>query len=570
MPDEDQQTLLFTGERYLPGMEGNMQLEHLHRYAVAVEYVKDQVVLDIACGEGYGSAMLSGSAQRVIGVDLSEEAVRHARNTYQNDNIEFKVGSCTKIPLSDNSVDSVVSFETIEHHDRHEAMMAEIKRVLKPGGLVIISSPDKHTYSDVSDYKNPYHVKELYSKEFKDLLKTYFKKVAIYGQRIAYGSCVFPEENEGRMVTYNLNEMKLTSSVMKARSKGIKEPLYLIAVASDAALPKTIGSVLEQPVWEGELFRKAIAEKATALSESTSLLEQTKAAFKEKDSLVLTLQKTIDQKEAVLAEKKQHLSDVKSMIREKEKVIAAQKKTLAEKEKALKNASAVIDEKEQAFADALAEKERVIIAKDEMIAEKERALKNANAVIDEKEQAFADTLAEKERVIIAKDEMIAEKKKALKNASALIDEKERAIIAKDGMIAEKEKALEDAGAVIGKKERELAAVAASLSEREQDSKKAYADLQSVQLTLSEKERQVEGCREELYSVYMSRSWRYTLMPRKAGTLVRRLTKIPHKPLIRAKIKQVYFLLPASIRHSQWIDKMKNRFKDKELRDILKR
>ena len=75
-----------------------------------------------------------------------------------------------KIPLDDDSVDLVISFETIEHHDKHHEMMAEIRRVLAPEGILMLSSPDKKYYSDIPKFQNSYHIKELYFEEFKDLV----------------------------------------------------------------------------------------------------------------------------------------------------------------------------------------------------------------------------------------------------------------------------------------------------------------------------------------------------------------------------------------------------------------
>ena len=162
MSPDDTRTgeLPWTGERYLPEITGDIELEHLHRYAIARDLAYGKDVLDIACGEGYGSELLATVARKVTGVDISEETIAHAARKYVRPNIAFAVGSCACIPLADASVDLVVSFETIEHHDRHLEMMQEIRRVLRPAGVLIISSPDKHEYSDVPDYKNEYHVKD--------------------------------------------------------------------------------------------------------------------------------------------------------------------------------------------------------------------------------------------------------------------------------------------------------------------------------------------------------------------------------------------------------------------------
>src|SRR5262245_54184375 len=101
----------FTGERVVPHIEGVIGLQPLHRYLAARRLVQGKRVLDIACGEGYGSDLLAGAAAKVIGVDLDEASVVHARQTYARPNLEFLQGDATAIPIADSSVDVVVSFE---------------------------------------------------------------------------------------------------------------------------------------------------------------------------------------------------------------------------------------------------------------------------------------------------------------------------------------------------------------------------------------------------------------------------------------------------------------------------
>jgi SAM-dependent methyltransferase len=232
--------LVATGERFLPGeMQGRIVLEHLHRYIFASQLVQDKVVLDIASGEGYGSFYLAKFARRVIGVDIAEEAVDHARAKYVRDNLVYQPGSCTAIPLADGAVDVIVSFETIEHHAEHEAMMRELKRVLRPGGLVVISSPDRLEYSDKPSFKNPYHVKELYFNEFQSLIETHFMNSQFFGQRVLLGSTLFNQNDPQNIIFYQLDS-KLDPE------PSMPMPLYWVAVASDQTLPATTGGILEQ------------------------------------------------------------------------------------------------------------------------------------------------------------------------------------------------------------------------------------------------------------------------------------------------------------------------------------
>lgn len=159
----------WTGERLVTTVSDlHGVIEHLHRYALAVEICSNKIVVDIASGEGYGSVLISKVARKVYGVDIDEKSVLHAKNKYEKagGNLNFLVGSTSNIPVADNSVDVLISFETIEHHDEHEAMMLEVKRVLKEDGLLLISSPEKFIYRE-RDPDNPYHIKELTFKEFK-------------------------------------------------------------------------------------------------------------------------------------------------------------------------------------------------------------------------------------------------------------------------------------------------------------------------------------------------------------------------------------------------------------------
>ena len=232
-------TLTADAERYVPDqMSGNIELEHRHRYQFASQLIAGKAVLDIACGEGYGSAMLARHAGHVTGVDISPAAVRHACRKYQARNLAYATGSCAAIPLSDASVEAVVSFETIEHHDRHEQMLQEIRRVLRPEGLLVISSPDKLEYTDKPGYRNPYHVKELYKEEFRALLAGRFAHVALLGQRVAHGSVLLVDGQTGPFwCRWSGNEPDAPDRL---------RPMYWIALASDAPLPTVRGSLYER------------------------------------------------------------------------------------------------------------------------------------------------------------------------------------------------------------------------------------------------------------------------------------------------------------------------------------
>src|SRR5262245_34826601 len=183
--------LEFTGERFVPGAAGEMAYEHWHRYAFARQFVQDRHVLDAACGEGYGTALLATAARNVTGVDIDAATVTHARERYAaHSNIRFETGSVAALPFSDASFDVVVSFETIEHvsADDQVRMLNEFSRVLAPRGLLLISSPNKRLYSEERDYRNPFHLHELYREELAQLLDAAFPHRRWFLQTRSYAS----------------------------------------------------------------------------------------------------------------------------------------------------------------------------------------------------------------------------------------------------------------------------------------------------------------------------------------------------------------------------------------------
>ncbi len=172
----------YTGERMVPEEAAPATFwEHLYRYRFAAGFVRGQRVLDIACGEGYGTAALThAGAASIIGIDLSEEACLHARRKYA---IDARPGSAEAIPLSNNSIDLIVSFETIEHLDRPEHFLDECLRILAPGGTLIISTPNRDVYRAAGEY-SPFHHSELSEDEFITMLRQRFSEFELYVQRL--------------------------------------------------------------------------------------------------------------------------------------------------------------------------------------------------------------------------------------------------------------------------------------------------------------------------------------------------------------------------------------------------
>ena len=132
-----------------------------------------------------------------------------------------------------------MSFETLEHHDLHDEMMRELRRVLKPGGLLIISTPDKRYYSEEPRITNEFHVKELYEAEFRDLLDRHFRNVQVMHQRVLYASVIDAEAGDRGMSLYE-GDFGNISTIRR-----IEKAPYLVAIASDGNLPPVNTSLFD-------------------------------------------------------------------------------------------------------------------------------------------------------------------------------------------------------------------------------------------------------------------------------------------------------------------------------------
>ncbi len=232
-------SLEFTGERFTPECVREIWYEHFHRYALAARWCGNMRTLDAACGEGYGAALLARSGATVEAVDISTQAIEHARQRYgQIENLEFHVADCTDLPFGDDTFDRIVSFETLEHLSRQDELLAEFRRVLKPDGFLVLSSPDKAVYSDGQGTVNEYHVRELYREELEALIARHFPACRLLGQKLMFHSAIW---SMGPVAHVALDQV---CDGEPGQVQGISQPaMYFIALCaqSEAHLPDLDG-----------------------------------------------------------------------------------------------------------------------------------------------------------------------------------------------------------------------------------------------------------------------------------------------------------------------------------------
>lgn len=302
----------FTGERYFPELDSpEIGYSHWHRYLYACQFIVNKVVLDVACGEGYGSHLFAQTARKVIGVDIDKESIGHAASKYQKENLSFIVGSVSDIPIEgENLFDTIVSFETIEHvtEKLQREFLHEVKRLLKKDGTFLVSTPNRLFCGDIPMYANKFHVKEFYPDEFKELLSTHFKNVVLLGHNLYAGSYIWnPESTATDFLELNIEFTE--KGFLPARDG--KYILYMIAVCSDDEICDLKPSLLldlSQRVY------KLRIEEAAKLVEKEKQIALLQSLLTEKEQQINTLEERLS---AIRIFAKAKFTNVWSKIREK-------------------------------------------------------------------------------------------------------------------------------------------------------------------------------------------------------------------------------------------------------------
>ena len=289
-------------ERFEPAEAGGRILyEHLHRYAICRDRVAGQRVLDVACGAGYGTNILAQVASHATGLDLDEAAIRAARRRYRRQNLKFVAADCCDMPFEDGSFDAVTANEMIEHIEDHDAFIEEVKRVLQPGGIFMVSTPNKPIYNRYKS-PNPFHVSEMDIPEFRELLESHFRHVHFTGLRMALVSAGF--ELDGAKNSPNLVAAKTYRGFRESNGKpnvsndelSLEEPEYVLALCSDRPIEQdgtasTIFFSRDDDLWnehekimawasqlheEDEVLRADLRRSQAELEETRNALEEEK------------------------------------------------------------------------------------------------------------------------------------------------------------------------------------------------------------------------------------------------------------------------------------------------------
>ena len=239
-------------------------------------------MLDLASGEGFGAAILAESAADVVGVEIDERTVEHARLNYGAPNLAFEVGDAHDLSrFAEHSFGVVVAFEMIEHVAQQKRVLDEVTRVLEPNGLLVISTPDRAAYTDATGQVNPFHVHELRRDEFATLLQARFENTATWGQRTITGSALAALDDSTGEGPSPWRNFFIERTGEEWRVASGLSPMYIIALASNAQLPAvpaeaTLGDCGLQ------LVRAVEADSAARLGQAVTRNEALERQLREK------------------------------------------------------------------------------------------------------------------------------------------------------------------------------------------------------------------------------------------------------------------------------------------------
>lgn len=220
-----------SGERFVPDehRESVMEAEHLARYIWAGQIASGRTALDAGCGAGYGAAMLAAAgAAAVTGLDASAEAIEEAERTY-GDVAGFVGGDLLALPFDPDSFDLVTCFEAIEHVRDPERALAEMARVLRPGGVLLISSPNRKTSAE----GNPFHFFEWTDEEMDSALREVFGHVRLYRQTLELASIIGDES----VLRAADPDRPLIDGVRKLSGREPGGEHFTLALAGESELP---------------------------------------------------------------------------------------------------------------------------------------------------------------------------------------------------------------------------------------------------------------------------------------------------------------------------------------------
>jgi 2-polyprenyl-3-methyl-5-hydroxy-6-metoxy-1,4-benzoquinol methylase len=212
--------------------------EHAARYVFAGRFLRQRRVLDIACGTGYGFSFMGAPGRFLVGVDLDFSAIQKARREIVIDTAAAIVADGCRLPFRDQCFDAITSFETLEHLESRSQFLAELRRVLSPQGICILSTPNANYTQPVNGKpRNPFHLFEYNPEELRAELTKHFETVHLFGQDLNPRFVISPFWEDQQRLSHTPKNM-LTLLVWRLLNK----------------MPFTLRDALSKAVWGHVLY----------------------------------------------------------------------------------------------------------------------------------------------------------------------------------------------------------------------------------------------------------------------------------------------------------------------------
>jgi SAM-dependent methyltransferase len=386
--------------------------EHAHRYELAARFARG-VVVDCACGIGYGSVIVSrqGNVETYLGIDPSREAIQYAHDNYSGGRIYFECGTLESNSCLPFSVDSFLMFETLEHTENPSAALANVRRCLKPDGLLIGSVPsaEYEALCESTYGPNPFHLQRFTKEQIERLLGEYFEDARILSMEFILGSlvrCIDEKTGKGAEILPSSASAELgvlgsivfvagTTSVVALAMSELGAPnIYF------PSIPKAISDREEvAPIRTAMQSMEAlIRERDEAIGSQAKMLEERWAAMQSMEALIRERDEAIGSQAKMLEERWAAMQSMEALIRERGEVIDGQAKILEERRAAMQSMESVIRERDE-----------IILGQVKMLEERRVAMQSMEAMI-----------LHRDKVILEQQQLIERRPETIEAMHALL------------------------------------------------------------------------------------------------------------------------------------------------------